>query len=142
MQDRFHPAARACAVILAFLSACGGGGGGGGSSPVTPPTGVPVTSTPAPGTLTVPGQQRSGGGAGGFANDGVTLSTYVVSSNPSGQAFTLAGAPYVTPKTVQPAIATSPLAITFTSGYTVPIAQLKDGPHTVFYNGASDSKGA
>jgi Subtilase family len=144
MQDRFHPAARACAgaVILAFLSACGGGGGGGGSSPVAPSTGAPVTSTPAPGTLTVPGQQSSGGGAGGFANDGVTLSTYAVSSNPSGQAFTLAGASYVTPKTVQPAIATSPLAIAFTSGYTVPIAQLKDGPHTVFYNAASDSKGA
>src|SRR5450755_2749109 len=136
MQDRFHPAARACAgaVILAFLSACGGGGGGGGSSPVTPPTNPPVTSTPAPGMLTVPGQQSSGGGAGGFANDGVTLSTYAVSSNPSVQAFTLAGASYVTPRTLQPAIPAIPqvpLAITFTSGYSVPIAQLKDGPHTV-----------
>jgi subtilisin family serine protease len=143
MQHRFPPAARACAgaVVLAFLSACGGGGGS-GSTPSTPATAAPVTSTPAPGTLNVPGEQSGGGGAGGFKNDGQTLSTYAVTSNPSGQAFSLDGTPYTTPKTLTPAVSTSNQSIAFTSGYSVPIVQLKDGAHTVFYNAASDSKGS
>jgi hypothetical protein len=143
MQHRFRPAARACsgAVVLAFLSACGGGGGGGSSSPVSPATGAPVTSTPAPGTLSVPGQQSSGGGAGGFVNDGNTLSPYTVTSNPTGQSFSLAGQTYKTPVEVAPAISSGPLSIAFVSGYDVPITQVLDGAHTVFYNAASDSKG-
>jgi hypothetical protein len=141
MQHRFNPTARACAgaIMLAFLSACGGGGGG--SSPSTPATPVPITATPAPGTLDVPGQQSSGGGAGGFVNNGKTPSSYAVTSNPSGQKFTLAGASYTTPFTVSPAASSSALTIAFASGYTVPVTQVYDGPHTVFYNAASDSHG-
>jgi subtilisin family serine protease len=141
MQHRFRPAARACvgAVVLAFLCACAGGGGG--STPSTPATAAPVTSTPAPGSLNVPGQQSSGGGAGGFKNDGQTLSTYAVSSNPSGQTFSLDGLSSITPKTVTPPVSTGNQSIAFASGFSVPIVQLKDGAHTVFYNAASDSKG-
>jgi hypothetical protein len=143
MQHRFRPAARACsgAVVLAFLSACGGGGGGGSSSPVSPATGAPVTSTPAPGTLSVPGQQSSGGGAGGFANSGVD-STYAVTSNPAGQSFSVGGQSYTTPANVTPSVSSNPLAILFASGYSVPIAQVKDGMHTVYYNASSDSPGS
>jgi hypothetical protein len=143
MQHRFRPAARACAgaVVLAFLSACGGGGGGGGTTPVSPATGAPVTSTPAPGTLSVPGQQSSGGGAGGFAKSGAP-STYTVTSNPSGQPFSIGGQSYTTPASLAPAASSSPLAILFSTGYSVPIVQVEDGPHSVYYNAASDSKGS
>ena len=141
MQHRFPSAARVCAgfVMLAFLSACAGGGGG--SSSTTPVVNV-ATATPAPGTLVVPGQQSSGGGAGGFVNDGNNPSSYAVTSNPSGIAFTVGGASYTTPATVTPASSGSPLAIVFSpSGYTVPIVQVYDGPHTVYYNAASAAKG-
>lgn len=141
MQHRFRLAVRACAgaVVLAFLSACGGGGGG--SSPSTPTTPLPVTSTPAPGTLNIPGQQSSGGGAGGFADSGVD-SIYTVTSNPAGQSFSIAGQPYTTPRSVTPAASANPLAVLFSSGYSVPIVQVEDGPHTVYYNAASDSSGS
>ncbi len=140
MQHRFRPPVRACAgaVVLAFLAACGGGGGG--SSPSTPVI-DPATSTPAPGTLAVPGRQSSGGGAGGFVNDGNNPSSYTVTSNPSGQSFSVGGQSYTTPATVTPAASGNPLAIVFSSGYSVPIVQVYDGPHTVFYNAAADSRG-
>ena len=51
----------------------------------------------------VPGLQSSGGGAGGFVNDGKHPSSYAVSSNPSGQQFTVAGQSYTTPATSTPA---------------------------------------
>ena len=142
MQHRFRLAARACsgAVVLAFLSACGGGGGG--TTPVSPATGAPVTSIPASGTIDLPGQQSSGGGAGGFLNSG-TDSTYAVTSNPSGVTFSVAGQTYTTPATVTPpATSSNPLAILFLSGYSVPIVQVKDGAHTVYYNASSDSSGS
>jgi hypothetical protein len=145
MQDRLRLAARTCAGTLALvlLAACGGGSSGGGGTPATPaPTAPPVTATPAPGTLALPGQQSSGGGAGGFQNNGQTPSTYTVTSNPAGQAFTLEGQRYTTPATVTPAASTNAISIVFTTGYTVPIVQVYDGPHTVFYNAASDSTGS
>jgi hypothetical protein len=131
MQHRYRPDARLCAGVLAlaFLAACGGGKGG--SSPAAPATSVPG-STPAPLTVDVPGLQSS---------DGKSPSSYAVTSNPSGQSFTVGGATYTTPATVTPTASNNALAITFTSGYTVPIVQVNDGPHTVFYNSASDSTG-
>jgi hypothetical protein len=149
MQYRLGLAARvsAAVLLLAFVSACGGGGSSSPSTPATPvpvgPTTAPaVTATPAPGTLSVPGLQSSGGGGGGFVNDGKTPSTYAVTSIPSGLAFTVAGQSYTTPKTISPAATTNALSIVFTaSGYTVPIVQVYDGAHTVFYNSAADSKG-
>jgi hypothetical protein len=144
MQHRFRPAVRsgAGAVVLAFLSACGGSGGGSGSSPISPATGVPVTSTPAPGSIDLSGQQSSGGGAGGFVNNGTDNSSYAVTSNPIGVAFSVGGQSYTTPATVAPAASNNPLAILFSSGYSVPIVQVKDGPHTVYYNASSDSSGS
>lgn len=145
MQHRFLPALRSCAgiVMIALLAACGGGGSSGPLAPATtPPTTPPgVTSTPAPGTVVLPGQQSSGGGAGGFVNDGKHPSTYAVSSNPSGLSFTEGGQTHQTPATITPTASTNALSIVFSSGYTVPIVQVYDGPHTVYYNAASDSKG-
>ena len=143
MQLRFRSAARACAMFTtaAFLAACGGGGGGGGGSSTVPSTPPPVTSTPAAGVVLVPGKQSSGGGAGGFVNDGRNPSTYAVTSNPEGKSFTLGGQTYTTPATVTPAASNSALAITFASGFSVPVVQVYDGPHTVFYNALSDSTG-
>ena len=154
MQHRFVPAVRSCAgiVMIALLAACGGGGG---SSPAAPATTSPTSqpsstpkpsptplATPAPGTVVLPGQQSSGGGAGGFVNNGKTPSTYAVSSNPSGLSFTEGGQTYKTPATITPTASTGALAIAFTgSTYSVPIVQVYDGPHTVYYNAASDSKG-
>jgi hypothetical protein len=142
MQHPLRLTACLCAgtVVLALLTACGGGGGSG--TPVTVPTSAaPVTTIPAAGTIVLPGRQSSGGGAGGFVNNGVTPSSYTVTSNPSGQVFTLEGQRYSTPATVTPAAQPYAIAIVFTTGYTVPIVQVYDGPHTVFYNAASDSTG-
>jgi len=146
MVSRFSFAARisAGAILLTFASACSGGGSSGsGSVPVTPtsPTTAPITSIPTAGTIDVPGQQSSGGGAGGFINNGTTPSSYAVTSNPSGQSFTLGGNTYKTPTTVSPTTSINALAIVFSTGYTVPVTQVYDGPHTVFYNAASDSTG-
>jgi hypothetical protein len=127
----------ACALVAAFLSACGGAGTSGPA-----PLGPPVTSTPAPGTLSVPGVQSSGGAAGGFVNDGKNPSTYTVTSNPIGQTFTLGGRGYTTPVTVTPAASTNALAIVFSDGLRVPIVQVYDGPHGVFYNAAGASSGS
>ncbi len=148
MHDRFSFAARisAALTLTAFLSACGGGGGGGGTTPPVSPTSVPITTVPPAGTILVPGVQSSGGGAGGFQNVGSTPSVYTVTSNPSGQTFTLQGQSYTTPASVTPAAtsttSTSASAIVFASGFTVPVAQVADGPHRVFYNAASDATGA
>ena len=148
MHDRFSLAARSLAAltIIAFLSACGGGGGGGGSTPPVAPTLAPITSVPPAGTVLVPGVQSSGGGAGGNQNVGTTDSVYTVTSNPSGQTFTLEGQSYTTPASVKPTAisitSTVHSAIVFASGFTVPVQQVFDGPHSVFYNAGSDAVGA
>lgn len=144
MQQRCGVVARTAvgALVVAVLSACGGGSGSAGGTPVTPPlTPPPSVTTPAVGTVNVPGKQSSGGGGGGFVNDGKNLSTYSVTSNPPGLHFTLAAQSYTTNGSVTPAATTNALAIVFSSGYTVPIVQVYDGPHTVFYNALSDSQG-
>ncbi|MBV9438590.1 MAG: S8 family serine peptidase [Candidatus Eremiobacteraeota bacterium] len=145
----------ALASVAAALAGCHHRHLGSALPPTGPtnPNAIPITTLAA---------ASPGGGHGGFAcpkggTPAVCDSAYAITSNPSGLSWSLVdngnptqlqpggGSTGTTPGSATPAVSSHPWQIRFTGGtngaYGVTIAQVHDGPHSVFYNQQGDSLG-